>query len=387
MRNQTFLLRNLLVYVTCILTFGASAQTQIDYKNLARQIFSGEQDQFHVQGIAFDPVSKNLYLSFTTSLVKVDQQGNLIGSVINLTGHLGCMSYNPDDGRIYASLEYKHDVIGKGIMSGTNSVNSMEDAFYIAIFDGSKITRPNMDASEVMTSVYIKEAVDDYNAIVTNQGNQVEHRHGCSGIDGVAIGPKLGKSDGKNQIYIAYGVYGDKTRNDNNYQVILNYDIRKWKRYERTLNSQSLHHSGPKKANHKFFAWTGNTEWGIQNLAYDPNLHCLMAAVYRWKREGWENYDLYAIDTRQKPKKQTLNGIEPTMKGKVLPLLEQGYHDIQHNTWGWHFPWGSTGLNPLGNGYYYISKNARNKETKRQSSTVCLFRWTGDKKAPFEEVK
>ena len=105
MRNQTFLLRNLLVYVTCILTFGASAQTQIDYKNLARQIFSGEQDQFHVQGIAFDPVSKNLYLSFTTSLVKVDQQGNLIGSVINLTGHLGCMSYNPDDGRIYASLE------------------------------------------------------------------------------------------------------------------------------------------------------------------------------------------------------------------------------------------------------------------------------------------
>ena len=88
MRNQTFLLRNLLVYVTCILTFGASAQTQIDYKNLARQIFSGEQDQFHVQGIAFDPVSKNLYLSFTTSLVKVDQQGNLIGSVINLTGHL-----------------------------------------------------------------------------------------------------------------------------------------------------------------------------------------------------------------------------------------------------------------------------------------------------------
>lgn len=387
MRNLTPSLRKLLTNIACILVLGAFAQTQIDHKSLPRQIYSGEQDQFHVQGIAFDPVNKYLYLSFTTSLVKLDQQGNLIGSAINLTGHLGCMAYNPDDGRIYASLEYKHDAIGKGIMSGTNSVNSTEDAFYIAIFDGDKITRPNMDASEVMTSVYIKEAMNDYNAIVTNQGKQVEHRHGCSGIDGVAIGPKIGKSGGRNQIYIAYGVYGDTKRNDNNYQVILNYDIKKWKKYERPLSGQNLHHSGPKEVDHKYFVWTGNTDWGIQNLAYDPNLHCLMAAVYRGKREGWENYDLYAIDTKKKSRKHVLDGLEPEMKGEVLPLLEQGNHDAQHNTWGWHFPWGSTGLNPLGDGYYYISKNARNKETKRQSSTVCLFKWTGDKNTPFEEVK
>jgi len=387
MRNLRFIPKTLLMGVVCLIALGTSAQTQIDYRRLPREIYSGEQGQFHVQGIAYDPVNKFLYLSFTTSLIKLDQKGNLIGSVINLTGHLGCMAYNPEDGRIYASLEYKHDTIGKGIMSGTNTVNSSEDAFYIAIFDGEKITRPNMDASEAMTSVYIKEAVDDYNAVVTNQGKQVDHRHGCSGIDGVAIGPKLGKSKGGNQIYIAYGVYSDNNRNDNNYQVILNYNIKNWKKYERPLSGQNLHHSGPKKVNHKYFVWTGNTNWGIQNLAYDPNLNCLMAAVYRGKREGWENYDLYAIDASQKPKKQILKGIEPEMKGKVLPLLKQGKHDSQHDTWGWHFPWGSTGLNPLGEGYYYISKNARNKETKLQSSTVCLYKWTGDSQNPFEEVK
>lgn len=387
MRNLTFILRYLLTNVVCIIALETFAQTQIDYKSLARQIYSGEQDRFHVQGIAFDPVNKYMYLSFTTSLIKLDQQGNLIGSAINLTGHLGCMTYNPDDGRIYASLEYKHDVIGKGIMSGTNSVNSSEDAFYIAIFNGDKITRPNMDASEVMTSVYIKEAVNDYNATVTNQGKRVEHRHGCSGIDGVTVGPKIGKSNGRNQIYIAYGIYGDTKRDDNNYQVILSYDIKKWKKYERPLSGQNLHHSGPSKVGQKYYAWTGNTNWGIQNLAYDPNLHCLMAAVYRGGREGWENYDLFAIDASQKPKKQVLKGIEPETKGEVFPLLEKGNHDARNNTWGWYFPWGSTGLNPLGNGYYYISKNAKNKETNRQSSTVCLFKWTGDPKTPFEEIK
>ena len=36
--------------------------------------------------------------------------------------------------------------------------------FYVAIFDVDRITRPDMDAEKdrVMTTVYIKEAVDDY---------------------------------------------------------------------------------------------------------------------------------------------------------------------------------------------------------------------------------
>ena len=55
--------------------------------------------------------------------------------------------------------------------------------------------------------------------------------------------------------------------------------------------------------------------------------------------------------------------------------------------YGWDFKWGTTGLCPLGGGYFYISQNARSKETKQQSSTVRLYRWTGDADAPFRPVE
>ena len=105
MRNQTFLLRNLLVYVTCILTFGASAQTQIDYKNLARQIFSGEQDQFHVQGIAFDPVkAERKDLEFE----KLDQGGmGIMAARMNSRE----MIYNRIDGRNVLTMVFDADDI------------------------------------------------------------------------------------------------------------------------------------------------------------------------------------------------------------------------------------------------------------------------------------
>ena len=47
-----------------------------------------------------------MYFSFTTTLLKTDMQGNLLGSVEGMTGHLGCMTLIPDDGRLYASIVY-----------------------------------------------------------------------------------------------------------------------------------------------------------------------------------------------------------------------------------------------------------------------------------------
>ena len=43
-----------------------------------------------------------------------------------------------------------------------------------------RITRPDMDAEKdrVMTTVYIKEAVDDYIATAENGGRTDEHRFG-----------------------------------------------------------------------------------------------------------------------------------------------------------------------------------------------------------------
>ena len=149
-----------------------------DLRNLPREIRSGEQGPFHVQGIAVDLERGYIYFSFTTKLLKMDFEGNLIGSVDGMTGHLGCLTMNPADGRVYGSLEYKDDAIGKGIRrtldAGQVAPEDEKDrtGFYVAIFDVDRITRPDMDAEKdrVMTTVYIKEAVDDYFATAENGG-------------------------------------------------------------------------------------------------------------------------------------------------------------------------------------------------------------------------
>ena len=202
----------------------------VDVSKLPRQIYSGEQGPFHVQGIAVDLDRGYMYFSFTTTLLKTDMQGNLLGSVEGMTGHLGCMTLNPDDGRLYASIEYKHDAIGKGILNKLEGVrNDEQTGFYVAVFDVDRIDRIGMNAEkdDVMKTVYIKEAVDDYYAKVSNNGQELEHRFGCSGIDGVTFAPAFGQSrDGKKYLYVAYGIYGDTLRTDNDYQVILAYDTR-----------------------------------------------------------------------------------------------------------------------------------------------------------------
>ena len=223
----------------------------VDVSKLPRQIYSGEQGPFHVQGIAVDLDRGYMYFSFTTTLLKTDMQGNLLGSVEGMTGHLGCMTLNPDDGRLYASIEYKHDAIGKGILNKLEGVrNDEQTGFYVAVFDVDRIDRIGMNAEkdDVMKTVYIKEAVVDYYAKVSNNGQELEHRFGCSGIDGVTFAPAFGQSrDGKKYLYVAYGIYGDTLRTDNDYQVILAYDTRDWKRYEQPLTQENLHKSGPEK--------------------------------------------------------------------------------------------------------------------------------------------
>ena len=87
-----------------------------DVISLPPTIFSGVRGPFHVQGIAVDLKQGYIYFSFTTELLKMDLQGNLIGSVKGLTGHLGCLTMNPEDGRVYGSIEYKNDAIGREIL-------------------------------------------------------------------------------------------------------------------------------------------------------------------------------------------------------------------------------------------------------------------------------
>ena len=144
--------------------FSASAQTAptaVDASRLPRTILSGPYKAGHIQGIAVDTERRYIYYSYTTMLVKADLQGNVIGSVKGLLGHLGCLDFNDEDGRVYGSLEYKNDAIGKGILRMERSDRRLDDAFYIAVFDVDRITRMDMDAEKdgIMTTVCLPTVV------------------------------------------------------------------------------------------------------------------------------------------------------------------------------------------------------------------------------------
>src|SRR5690606_21178990 len=110
----------------------------------------------------------------------------------------------------------------------------------------------------------------------------------------------------KKYLYVAYGVYGDTMRDDNDHQVLLKYDVANWNKYAKHLSQDELHQSGPKKPLDKYFIKTGNTSYGIQNLAYDSYSGNLFAAVYRGAKSHYPNYDLFVIDGHTKPIKNQI---------------------------------------------------------------------------------
>lgn len=316
-------------------------------------IYTGAWGKCHIQGIAADTEKGFLYYSFTTKLVKARMDGTIIGCVDGLLGHLGCIAYNKNDGRIYGSLEYKNDVIGKGILSALGKNTTVEDAFYVAIFDVDKINRLDMDAEKdgILTTVYLSEVVSDYNGF-SEQGNP--HRYGCSGIDGITFGPMIGSNSSKQYLYVAYGIYSDVNRNDNDHQILLCYNTDNWGQFEYPLLQNAMHKNGPPRPDEKFFVYTGNTTYGIQNLEYDSSENAFFIAVYPGIKKNFPNYSLFAIDAKATPKIRILHGLserKPTLE------LKQSNHRHSSGISGWYFPHGTTGLCSLGNGKWLISEN------------------------------
>lgn len=376
-------------FVLYLLVFTAlSLRSQSQTVTLPDSIYSGTQGKLHVQGVLVDKTNGCVYFSFTDKLIKTDLSGKLIGSVTGFVGHLGDLAFG-DDGKIYGSLEYKNDAIGKGISKELGAKTRKEDGFYIAIFDGSRIVQPDMNAEkeEVLRTVYIKEAVRDYAAKIKDGDTIRSHRFACSGIDGVAFAPAIGSSNAtKKFLYIAYGVYGDNARSDNDHQVILKYDVSDWGQYAQKLLQDKLHHSGPEKPLGKYFVKTGNTRYGIQNLAYDSYTGNMFAAVYRGSKSEFPNYDLFVIDVKKMPVKSSITSGNEKFKVKTLSLLEAGPKDSASGIRGWHFKWGATGLYPLGDGLFYISHDSKNKDGQQQS-TIHLYKWIGDDQRAFTLVK
>ena len=353
--------------------------------SLPRKIESGPFKAGHIQGIAVDTEQKYMYYSYTTMLIKTDMQGNIVGSVTGLLGHLGDLDFNDVDGRLYGSLEYKNDAIGQGILRMEKSERKLQTAFYIAIFDVEKITREGMDAEKdgIMTTVYLPTVLEDYLAeVLTAEGKQ-NHRLGCSGIDGVTFGPKFGKKGGKQYLTVGYGVYGETDRSDNDYQVLLQYDVSKWAKYEKPLSQEEMHLQGPAKPAGQYFVKTGNTTYGVQNFDYDAFSHSWMMAVYKGNKKHYPNYTFFAADGAARPVKQALEGVPYIKKAKVVALKAAGKQ--QGDIRGWDWGVGSTGMCSLGDGYFYLSHNY--KIEAGQGSIIRLYRFTGNADNAFEAVK
>lgn len=332
-------------------------------KQLPYEIYTGKWRSGHIQGIAIDKERNYIYCSFTTELIKLDLQGNLIGSVKGFTGHLGCLAYNEKDGRVYASLEYKNDSIGKSILGHLGIENEIKNAFYVAIFDVDKIDRPNMNAETdgVMTTVWLREPTEDYLA----EG----HRYGCSGIDGITFAPIAGEM----RLLVAYGIYKDLEREDNDHQILISYRPETLAQYETVLTAQNIHNIGPAHCDERYFVYTGNTNFGVQNLEYDPYTGNIFMAVYIGKKPQFPNFKMYVIDGSIPPKKTVLKGLNGE-EGMLLTLKNVGV--CEKNMYGSHFPYGSTGMISLGDSRFYFSQDSG--ANWEYDSHICLYQYTGE---------
>ena len=349
-------------------------------KNLPEVIRTGIYHGGHIQGIAIDKKREYIYCSFTTELVKLDMNGNEIGSVKGFLGHLGCLAYCEEDGRVYASLEYKNDAIGKCVLRTLGIQTEIKNAFYVAAFDGEKIVRSGMNAETdgVMKTVFLREPTDDYLYEWNQDGEIRKHRFGCSGIDGMTFAPIRGEM----RLLVAYGVYGDIAREDNDYQVLLSYDPAELRSYEDILRVDNIHESGPSSCKERFFVYTGNTTYGVQNMEYDPYTGDIFLAVYRGQKECFPNFKMYVIDGSKAPEEKALSGMNGVY-GMTLSVKEKGLYE--KGIYGYRFPYGSTGMIALGDGYFYFSEDhGKNGE---YSSDIRLYRYTGLAERPFEPAE
>ena len=220
-----------------------------------------------------------------------------------------------------------------------------------------------MDAEKdgIMRAVYLKEVYNDFKGKTVNQGIERMHVHGCSGIDGLAIGPDFGSGkQSKNYLHVCYGVYQDVTRTDNDYQVILQYDVNGWWEKAKPLNQRSMYKEGPKSPKNKYFLYTGNTTYGIQNLEYDEYTGDYIACVYRGVKPQFPNHSTFVIDGSVKAKTEKLKGFDNGEKGKVLTLKDVG--NKVNGISGFTFksptienPIGDMGIYSMGDGTFYVT--------------------------------
>ena len=322
---------------------------------------SWESPAGHLQGIACDDSYEYMYMSFTDRLIKIDMRTNsVVASVIGFRqggiseggAHLGDLAYY--DGKIYASLEYK----------------SMEK-FYVAVFDCESITRMNMYywENDITKTVFIKEAVIDYCDELDagehdNRADSKGHRYGCSGLDGVTFGKMPGGPEEKVYLFVAYGIYENTERNDNDYNIILVYDPETL--HPIAFDQDSPHIEGPDLYK-KLYVYTGNTSYGIQNLEFDKDSGDIWIIVNKGSKEKFPNYTFYLIDGSISPQKKLLHidniNYGALLTGDVLELKKEFGETHYTGITGIMEPIykATNGFVSLGNDYFYIADSGKDE--------------------------
>ena len=363
MKRLALLISMLILVPGMLFTPSMNAKAaDINTADLPKKVYGGawRSPAGHLQGITCDDDLKYMYMSFTDRLVKIDMRENkVVGSVTGLLAggiygggaHLGCLAYH--NGYVYGSLEYK-----------------AAEKFYIAVFDCDAITDMDMDykTSGVMTTLYMDEVVRDYiddldageheNAI-----DSMGHRFGCSGIDGVTFAPMPGSTDNKEYMFVAYGIYRNNDRQDNDCQVLLCFDPETFNPI--AFDQNAPHTEGPELYK-KLFVYTGNTQYGVQNLECDRDTGDLWMIVYQGQKEQFPNNPIYLVDGSVPACEKYLPvygaAYQEGLRGDMLTLRADA--GILHQASGvWGIPTmprvADTGFISLGNDLFYVAQSGK----------------------------
>ena len=344
---------------------------------LPLSLMGGDWDVKHCQGIAVDSAHNHVYYSYTSVLVKCDLDGNIIGTVSGFTGHLGDLALD-EDGYLYASY-YPTGRAG----------------FYIVMFNTKKITKENISWKDtsVARSVYLKTVYDDYRYDVNGNGKfdggneGADHRFGCTGIDGLCFGPSFrSKGKGAKLLTAAYIVPANAARTDNDYQVLLQYNVDGWwDTFGKATpgEGEKAHRSGPAQEDGKYFVYTGNTYYGVQTMAYFDELNVWILNTYKMVKSSFAPFCIFAVDGDLKPVRKQLKGQKKGVEGDVLTLYQAGDYDKKHDTYGWRTSFGTKGFDYAGSGLFYIVYPYKTW-FGTQTAVAYLHVWDSGSDGPFK---
>lgn len=333
---------------------------------LPLQLTGGSWPSPHVQGIAVDRERELAFFSFTDRLVKTDLAGTVLGSVTGLPAHLGDITLNPTNGKVYGSIFWGD-----------------EDPYYapyIAIFDPEQIHEidESPEKNPALSLVQLKQLLADRFVDLDGDGTD-DGLYATAGVDGVDFGPRFGSATGDWLLTVTHSQWPDVDRDDNNHQILVQYDVDEFDNYAQPYDtSKPDPTSGPTEIDGQYFVFTGTTRWGIQNLAYDPTLERWFMGVYAGDKPEFPNYTMFAVDAASQPVWQELRGVG--VEGDTLPLAEDGLEDEATGIRGW-FQKADVGLQAMGEGLYYLSEDS--VVDGLQTATLTLNVWTGDPQAPF----